>query len=150
MKMRFVFALLACVTGISSAEWTQLGVTSRAGTSYFLDSASIHETGGKITVSYLVDKRTPEKIGAKSAFSIKGENEFDCKAKRYRNLSVTSVSDHMGHGEVISSTQGTGEWSKIPPRSRVGSTFRAVCHSPYRPVELAIPSYYGGLRTFAR
>jgi hypothetical protein len=133
MKMRSLLVLLACVSGMALAEWTQLGTTNSGMTSYFLDLNTRQETSaGKVKLSYLFDLQTPDQSGVKPALSVIGENEYDCKARRYHSMGTIKLAGNMGTGDVVATSTGSEEWSQIPPRSRVARMFKVACATPDR------------------
>jgi len=135
MKMRLLAVLLACVSGMAFAEWTQIGTSNSGKDCYFLDLKTKQKApDGKVKLAYLFDLKTPDQSGAKPALSVVGENEFDCKARRFRNMAMSKHAGNMGAGEVVSISAGPGEWLQIPPRSRVARMFKVACSTSDRVV----------------
>jgi hypothetical protein len=133
MKMRLILVLLALVGGISSAEWTELGMANRKNTTYFADLTTKQQApDGKTTMAYLFDLEKASECGAtaKPYLSSTGDHEFDCKAKLYRVLSCTRYSDHMAGGDVVSAS-GPDAWSQIPPHSKIAHLYRVACRSGF-------------------
>jgi hypothetical protein len=131
MKLRSLAVLLACVSGMACAEWTQVGTSNSGKDCYFLDLTTRQQaTDGKVKLAYLFDLKTPDQSGARPALSVVGENEYDCKARRYRSMAVSKHAGNMGAGEVVFVSTEPGEWSQVPPRSRTGRMFKVACSKP--------------------
>jgi hypothetical protein len=134
MKLRLILVLLALVSGISSAEWTELGMANRKNTTYFVDLTTKQQApDGKTTLAYLFDLRKAGECGltAQPYLSSTGDHQFDCKAKLYRVLSCTRYSDHMASGDVVSVAGDLDGWSQIPPRSKVAHMYKVACGSVF-------------------
>jgi hypothetical protein len=141
MKMRLLVVLLACVSGMAVAEWTQVGTSNSGKDCYFLDLETRQKApDGKVKLAYLYDLKTPDQSGAKPALSVVGENEFDCKARQYRSMAMSKHAGNMGAGDVVFTSSGPGEWSQIPPRSRTGRMFKLACSKPDRVVAKSPPA----------
>lgn len=141
MKMRLLVVLLACVSGLAFAEWTQVGTTNSGKDCYFLDLKTKQQApDGKVKLAYLFDLKTPDQSGAKPALSVVGESEFDCQAKRYRNMAMSKHAGNMGTGEVVSTLPAPGDWLQIPPRSRTARMFKVACSTPDRVIAQGPPA----------
>lgn len=130
MKTRLILALVVCMSGAALADWTRLGAATHRSTDYFVDLATTQKApDGKVTISYLFDMKQPRECQAtaKPYLSSTGETEFDCNEKLYRVVSCTRYAAAHGLGEVVSVDSEPGEWSQIPPRSRLATMFKAAC-----------------------
>jgi hypothetical protein len=130
MKTHLILALAVCMSGAALADWTHLGVASHRTTDYYVDlSTAQTAVDGKVTIAYLYDMKQPAECAAtaKPYLSSAGETEFDCTGKLYRVVSCTRYAGPHAGGEVVSADSGPGEWSKIPPRSRVANMYKTVC-----------------------
>lgn len=130
MKTRLILALVVCMSGAALADWTHLGAANHRNTDYFVDLSTAQKASdGKVTIAYLYDMKQPRECvaTAKPYLSSKGETEFDCSEKLYRVVSCTRYAAPHGTGEVVSIDSEPGEWSQIPPRSKIANMFKAAC-----------------------
>lgn len=103
------------------SEWVKLATTTAL--VFYVDPSSRIRKGDNVILLDLTDEINP-KSESKSAI---GENEFDCKEKKYRRLTVTDYSERMGQGEVIYLNDKAGEWNAISPKSLDESYWKIAC-----------------------
>lgn len=130
MKTRLILALVMCMSGAALADWTHLGAANHRNTDYFVDLSTARKADdGKVTISYLFDMKQPRECEAtaKPYLSSTGETEFDCNEKLYRVVSCTRFAAQHGAGEVVSVDSEPGQWSQIPPRSKLANMYKAAC-----------------------
>ena len=88
------------------------------GNSYYTDFNSIKKNDGYVYGWDLVNYVEPDN----GFMSVTSFWQSDCKIGRVRELSSTSYTESMGHGEYESDTPPNPEWDYFPPET-IGSNF---------------------------
>jgi hypothetical protein len=117
--------LCALISEATSAAWTKAN-TSSAGTTY-IDRDTILRAGDKVKVWELTDY---DEVPVKQFpyLSTKRHSEYDCKEKKYRLISISSHSGHMGTGEVmITATNYSPKWEPLLPGSTGQLVMKLSC-----------------------
>lgn len=71
----------------------------------------------------LNDLKTPDtEASGKLFFSMKLQEEYDCKVVQYREIVVSFYSENMGMGEVVFSFSNP-IWKPVPPKSVTTTKF---------------------------
>ena len=112
------------------AEWTAVGENSDAGTTTYVDFATLQRSGNLVKVWELVDYKTMQKPGYGGYLSAKVQVQLDCQEGKTRILSSTWFSNNMGDGSVVRSSSNPGEenpWEPMQPRSAGETLFKIAC-----------------------
>jgi hypothetical protein len=125
MRQAILIMLLAVVSGSAAAEWAVV-VRTDISTAY-VDSATIRRQGNKVKILSLIDFRASRPISGNAYWSRKEQYEFDCKEERSQMLSTTFHAGHMGEGDVIATTDGSGNGQSISPGSIAESLWQFAC-----------------------
>ena len=122
-NMRIILCfLLALVAAPAWAEWVKVAATDTS--TFYIDPASIRKDGNLRKVWQINDLNQRHKDGEMSR---RVRMEFDCKQERSRSIAISTHSDPMAGGVTLSSGDGSGEWSAIPPDSISGTVLKRVC-----------------------
>ena len=80
-------ALLLLTAGAAHAEWTQIGVSRKAGDAFtlYVDPATIQRNGNLVRIWDLQDFREPQNVDGEIYLAEKTQVEFDCEAKKARS-----------------------------------------------------------------
>ena len=82
-----------------------------------------HAAGHLVKGSSLMDFKTIQRAAEGAYLSQKAQQEYDCEGERYRTLSASFHSGHMGDGQVIFSSDEPQEtWEPVAPGT-VGEGF---------------------------
>jgi len=109
---------------VAQAEWIAFG--SDASRTGYIDKTSIKTSGKRVTMTYLLDYRKPQKLDNKGYLSFKSEAEFDCEAEEYRPILAVFLSGNMGEGKVLIS-KGLQESGPVEPGTIAGNLFKLAC-----------------------
>ena len=110
----------------SSSRWQKLAEFHQA--VFYVDFSTLTVEGPLRSVWEVRDLKWMSRSGA---WSYLQQNQYDCVERRYRGLSFSSQSGHMGEGDVIESVRSTGEWSTdFTDESPAEVIRRAVCEHP--------------------
>ena len=117
--LAFVLFLLASTS--TWAGWSVIGSTGNA--DVYVDSATIRQQDTLVKMSSLLDFKTIQRAVEGPYLSQKAQQEYDCEGERYRTLSASFHSGHMGDGQVIFSSDEPQEtWEPVAPGT-VGEGF---------------------------
>lgn len=127
MKKKLGFALaLAIVSSGVLAEWEEVGHS--VDLTMYVDRATIRKSGTKVKMWDLRDyKEIVDLKNLESYWSIKNQTEYDCKQEKYRSLHFSLYGGKMGSEQVIYASNSIEDWSPIPPKSLVESSWKAAC-----------------------
>ena len=123
---KIIFTLLLSTLVFSSpsyADWT--GVSTNAdGDTFYVDFDRIRKHDGYVYYWRLSDYLKPTKYGVLSA---KSYSQVDCKAFRYKRLSISYYTNSMGNGTLSLSENVLREWEYLPPNTVGETTLNSVC-----------------------
>ena len=121
--MRIVLAvLLILVTAPASAEWVKMGEPDEG--VYYLDPATISKDRNLRRVSELIDLNARDRDGGLSRRYLK---EYDCKEKRLRLLSGSTLSGPLAAGKPLFSVSNPGKWNDVASGSIAEAILKFVC-----------------------
>ena len=121
--MRVVLTFLLSLAATSAfAGWVKVGADASG--VYYLDPATMHEEESIRRISTLTDLKAPGAHGERSRQSL---DEYDCKGRRRRILSVSEFSEPMGRGNLLASDRIGTKWYPVPSGAAGEIKFQAVC-----------------------
>ncbi len=127
MKSFLFLVALLCPT-LAQAEWVRLVSVGAGEVTVYVDPASIKREGNVVVVSTLFDYATVRTLSGAPFQSATMEDEIDCAGKQSRTLAVTSHSEPMAGGHIVSTaTGGYVPWTPIDPQGIFSAIFRFVC-----------------------
>lgn len=108
------------------AGWTHVGGDS--GLSYYVDLATIDQSGDVSRMWSLLDYQAVQSVGdIKPFFSINVKTEYSCGAKQSRTLEVVYTSGNMGRGEMVYSIDSEVKFTPVPPDSIEEVNWKIAC-----------------------
>ena len=125
--MKGIFAvLLCCMSSAAIADWMKVAGNA-TGTTY-VDPTTLTKSGTTVKVWILNDFKTfiKEEDG-KPYLSMKRHQEYDCKARRLRSLTITVHSGNMGNGSLVHSGVDDMQWLPVTPGSIRETTWKHAC-----------------------
>ena len=127
MKSFLFLVALLCPT-LAQAEWVKLVSVGAGEVTVYVDPASIKREGNVVVVSTLFDYATVRTLSGAPFQSATMEDEIDCAGKQSRTLAVTSHSEPMAGGHIVSTaTGGYLPWTPIDPQGIFSAIFKFVC-----------------------
>jgi hypothetical protein len=104
----------------------------------YVDSATIRRDGNQVTLWLLIDYKSmqgnvgmgPLGFGPQRFFSTKTQKQFDCANKRFRLLTTTEFSSHMGTGEPNDGYVDQNNWLPVDPESLNQGLWEMACDKP--------------------
>jgi len=108
-----LLALILLVTGSAWADWVKLSETEDL--TYYIDPTTFKKNDSKREILELKDYKQRRKSGD---MSTRATMEYDCSQNRFRVVSLSSHSESMAGGQVLTSApegQGYGPWWDIEP-----------------------------------
>lgn len=124
-KLLFLATVLAPV--IAQAEWVKVTSASAGEVTVYVDPATIKRTGNVVEFSTLYDYATVRTLSDAPFSSATMQDEIDCVAKQSRTLAVSSHSEAMAGGHVVSTSKGYVPWTPIAPKTIVATLMKHVC-----------------------
>ena len=122
-----LITLLVLNSGPTYAEWVSVSVVDQAGVTIYVDSATIHRKGDRVTMWELIDYETIQTVTGTSFLSARLQREYDCAGDRHRTLALTRLSDNMGTGKVLRITSDEQQWEPVDPGSIAKRLWRIAC-----------------------
>lgn len=120
--MRFVLPLLIAMASTPvEAEWVK--AHDDIETVFYYDAA-IERQGNLVRVWTLEDLKQPGEAGE---LSRRWLNEFDCKERSVRVLSVAAFRGQLASGRVLVSSKKPSEWRRIRPGRPFDSLLPVFC-----------------------
>lgn len=128
-------ALLTACTGsdapsgsatTSAADWSKVGETDAY--AYYADHGSVRKADETVTMSDLLDYKTPQiEGGAAPALSKITSREYDCQNQKSQPLKTTWYSGQMGTGSVVHTTGGSNSMAAVSPGTATAGFMRIAC-----------------------
>lgn len=121
--------LLLSATGVAQAEWTQIGISRKAGDAFtlYVDTATIQRNGNLVRIWDLQDFREPQTVDGQLYLSEKTQIEFDCEAKKARVLATIDCAGRMCNGKVVYSEADASEWTAVGANTLGELEWKAAC-----------------------
>lgn len=133
LSLAYVLGFVALITllvlnnGPAYAEWVEVSVVDQAGVTIYVDPATIHRNGVRVTMWELIDYVTIQAVTGTSFLSTRMQRNYDCTGDRHRTLALTKLSGNMGTGKVILTTSEVQEWEPTDPGSIGKRLWRIAC-----------------------
>ena len=105
--------LLLLISRPAYAEWVKISDSDEAGTSVYVDPATIRRDSNLVKMWQLNDFKTVQTVEGNSFFSTKKQREFNCAEERTRILSATQFSGNMGTGKVVWHNSDEQKWEPV-------------------------------------
>lgn len=129
MKIIKLYLLIIMFYSTSSfAEWIPIAMSPKGDIKIYGDPESKVLSGKTIRVNLLVDYKNTQ--GRNTPYPHRPTislDEFDCVGMRKRMLSISSFSDNMGRGALVSSTSTPTPWTKVEVNNAPGIDFNFAC-----------------------
>lgn len=126
MRKIYAFILVAVFSCQAKAEWFPLAI-GKEDAATFIDLESKRKMGNSAEMWSAVVYLSPREVGGKKVMSLRELDEFDCKLKRFRIISVIAYSDKLATGSVVGADYGIGEWISIPSKSIAETQWHKAC-----------------------
>lgn len=127
MKSLLVLVVLL-VPALAQAEWVKLASAGEGEVTVYVDPDSIKREGNVVEFSTLFDYATVRTLSGAPFQSATMQGEIDCAGKQSRTLAVSSHSEPMAGGHIVSTaTGGYVPWTAIDPQGIVAAIFKFVC-----------------------
>lgn len=133
-KLLFLIILLS--PALAQAEWTWVSTLSGGEVTVYVDSATIKRNGNVVEFSTLFDYATVRTLSGAPFRSATMQDEIDCVGKQSRTLAVTSHSEAMAGGHVVSTSTGYAAWAPIAPKTIPAAILKFVCKKKPPPANL--------------
>ncbi len=121
MKKLFLVGLMM-LSGSAWAEWVMFNESEKI--QHFYDPATIRTDGNMRRVWQLVDNKKRNKDGV---MSLRARLEYDCKQERYRVLSISTHSEPMANGNILTTVSQSNDWEEIAPNTSSETMLKIVC-----------------------
>lgn len=121
-KMILLFWLLLACTS-AQAAWNL--VTSNEEASVYAEISAISKSGDTVKMLDITDFK--HKIAGVNYASVKSVREYDCKDKKSRTLSYSTMSKNMAGGLVVNKSDFARDWSPVFSGGVVGALWASAC-----------------------
>lgn len=146
MKKTLLLVMLL-FPAFARAEWILIRTLGGGEVKVYVDPATIKRNGNVVEFSTLFDYATVRTLSGAPFRSATMQDEIDCAGKQSRTLAVTSHSETMGGGHVVStSTGGDAPWIPIAPKTIPSATLKFVCKKKASPGSVASAEFSAGWR----
>jgi hypothetical protein len=111
----------------SYASWIEVGQTQSA--TFYIDPATIKKDKNFVKVWTMRDLNEVAKSPGSdiSYLSSRTYEEYDCKEKKYRQLSFYWYSDKQGKGEIVLTNSTASQAIHLPPGSITYGIMKILC-----------------------
>ncbi|NJD33725.1 MAG: hypothetical protein FIA96_02615 [Betaproteobacteria bacterium] len=124
----FLIMVTLLAPAIVQAEWVKLASAGEGEVTVYVDPATIKRDGNVVEFSALFDYATVRTLSGAPFQSATMQEAIDCAGKQSRTLAVTSHSEPMAGGHIVSTAAGGYvPWTPIAPEGIVSAIFKFVC-----------------------
>ena len=123
-KTMLMLLLIAASSG-AAAQLVEIG--SDKTIAIYADTATIRRVGDKVIMWEVGDFKAVNKSGNKSFISMRKQQEYVCKEKQIRTLTMILYADGMGKGEVVHTDNKLRNWEPVTPGSYGEFLWRTAC-----------------------
>jgi hypothetical protein len=127
MTRRLLITFLLLSSGPVYAEWMTVSIIDQVGATVYVDPATIHRKGDRVTMWELIDYETVQTVTGASFLSARLQHEYDCAGDRHRTFALTKLSGNMGTGKVILITPNEHKWEPVDPGSIARRLWKFAC-----------------------
>jgi hypothetical protein len=136
MRKLIMLMWLVVVSGSSAAAWVKVGTSHTKDHGYryaYVDPSSIRKSGDMPRMLDLLDFEDAQHFfkpagGTLRYLSKRGQSEYDCKNKRWRQIDFSLFAGNMGKGKVVYASHGApGPWHTAPSGSAFESRLIFAC-----------------------
>ena len=121
-----LLTLALLITGPAWAEWLLIAVSINHLSKMYVDPTTIRKEGDLYKVWTWQELSGPDQIDG--SLSVRSLMQYDCKEERSTYLSLTSFSERMLRGKVITNHPAlVTKWGYIAPGTLEEGVFRSVC-----------------------
>lgn len=111
---------------IANAEWTPIAEgKNRSAT--FIDKTSIRKHGDYSEMWSTVVYLEPREVDGKRIMSFRELDEFDCKLKKSRIITLIGYTAKLATGSVVIADFDVGDWISIPIKSIAETQLNKAC-----------------------
>ena len=125
MKRLLLCTLLMLSHGPAYADWVKVHDGDEAGTTIYVDPATIRRNSNLAKMWQFYDYKTVQTVGGVRFLSAKEQWEFDCADARSRVVALKEFSGNMGRGTVVYTNSQVGKWLPVMPGD-IGHTVWAI------------------------
>jgi hypothetical protein len=124
---KILLLIILLSPALARAEWTWVSTRSGGEVTIYVDSATIKRNGNVAEFSTLFDYATVRTLSGAPFRSATMQDEIDCARKQSRTLAVSSHSEPMAGGHVVSTATGYAPWISVAPRTIPAAILKFVC-----------------------
>ena len=133
---KLLLLIILLPPALAQAEWTWVSTLSGGEVTVYVDSATIKRNGNVVEFSTLIDYATVRTLSGAPFQSATMQDEIDCARKRSRTLAVSSHSEAMAGGHVVSTSTGYAAWAPVAPKTVPAAILKFVCKKKPSPGNL--------------
>jgi hypothetical protein len=127
MTRLFLITFLLLSSGPAYAEWAKVSESDEAGTTVYVDPATIRRNSNLVKMWQVYDYKTVQTVGGNRFLTAKEQMEFDCAEERSRVVARKEFSGNMGSGTMVSTNSQVGNWVPIMPGSIGHTVWEVAC-----------------------
>ncbi len=120
-----IILMLWLLIASTSAQASWALVTSNEEAAIYADISSRSKSGDMVKMWDITDFK--QKVAGIHYSSVKSQREYDCKAKKNRTLSYSSMSKNMAGGLVVKSSNFARPWSPVFSGGIVAALWKVAC-----------------------
>jgi hypothetical protein len=123
---KILFFLLLSISSVVHANWTFTQSSENSDSVFYIDVSTIQFIDGNVRAWFKVEYSSDALMAQKHKWrSVRSLEEFDCREKKYRVLSLTSFK--QPNLNDIDRTFNASNWDFIAPNTISDKHFKLVC-----------------------
>lgn len=109
------------------AEWTIVAENKEASAATFVDLKTIRKTGNSSEMWSAVVYLQPQNVEGKNIMSFTELDEYDCKLKKFRLLTLIGYTGKLATGQIVGADYEIGDWMNVPTKSISEKQWSLAC-----------------------
>ncbi len=112
---------------IALAEWSILAENKEASAATFVDLKTIRKFGNSSEMWSAIVYLQPQNVDGKNIMSFTELDEYDCKLKKFRLLTLIGYTDKLATGQIVGADYEVGDWMNVPTKSISEKQWNLAC-----------------------
>lgn len=121
-----LFLILASTSTL--AEWSIVAENKEASAATFVDLKTIRKMANSAEMWSAVVYLQPQSVDGKNIMSFTELDEYDCKLKKFRIISLIGYTGKLATGDIVLADYEYGDWVIVPTKSISEKQWNLACN----------------------
>ena len=128
MIRNVLIILMLMFSNIVLAEWSPIAENKAATSATFVDLKTRRKMGDSVEMWSAVVYLQAQKLDDKNIMSFTELDEYDCKLKKYRVVTLIGYTGKLATGEIVTADYEVGDWFNVTKKSIAEEQLSHACN----------------------